>query len=129
MVTTPLLTDGDKEETQKVSNVNATSQDVLGRHLFWGTTSEEEHEKMIKVSSEGEEPEEVLAFPEFFQSLCFVDAILEGNIPAKYPIRFTDTVALFYGSVDSSGRVFAASFKEANLPYVEVDIRVFSASE
>ena len=76
---------------------------------------------MMKVSTEGEDPEEVLALPELFQSLYFIDAILEGDVPAKYPVRFTNNVTLFYGFVDSSERGFAASFEEANLPDVAVD--------
>ena len=65
----------------------------------------------MKVSTEGEDPEEVLALPELFQSLYFIDAILEGDIHAKYPVRFTNNVTLFYGFVYLSGREFSGSFE------------------
>ena len=60
-----------------------SSQDVLDHCLFRCTTSEEENEKMMKVSAEGEDPEEVLALLELFQTLDFIDAMLEGDVPAK----------------------------------------------
>ena len=106
-----------------------SSQNVLDHHIFRGTMPEEENEKMMKLSAEGEDQEEVLASSELFQSMDFVDAILEGDVPTKYPIPFTNTVALFYGFVNSSGRGFAGSFEGANLPDVAVDIGVWSASE
>ena len=84
---------------------------------------------MTKSSTEGENPEKVLDLPELFQSLDFIDAILEGDVPAKYPVRFTNTVSLFYSFVGSSGRGFSGSFGEANLPYVAIDIGVWNTSE
>ena len=88
-----------------------SSQDVLDYCLFRGTISEEECEKMMKDRARGEDPKEVLALPNLFQSLDFIYAILEGDVHANHPNRFTNTSTLFYGFVDLSGREFSSSFE------------------
>ena len=102
-------------------------RDVLEAHFFSGRISEEVYESLMNENPTSQKPpEEVLAIPELFRSIEFLEAILDMDTPVRYPVRFTKTVAVLYGFVDASGRGFAGMFEEAGQENVEVDIGVWS---
>ena len=68
---------------------------------------------MLNESPTSEDPPlQVLATPELFRSIEFLEAILDSNSPVRYLVRFTRAVSVIYGFVDASGRRFGGTFEE-----------------
>ena len=63
---------------------------------------------------------QVLATPELFRSIEFLEAMLDSDAPVRYPVRFTKAVLVIYSFVDASVSWFTSAFKEVENTSVEV---------
>ena len=63
--------------------------DVLDYYLDKDYISEYEYDKLYQDYLDDKDDTEVLAKPELFKSLDFIDTIFSKSAPTQYPIRFT----------------------------------------
>jgi len=103
-------------------------REVLEAHYFAGRVSEEVYEEMLNESPTSENPpKHVLAIPELFRTIEFLEAILHSETPVRYPVRFTRAVSVVYSFVDASGRGFAGTFEEVGTNEIDMVIRVWAS--
>ena len=99
--------------------------DILSVHLAEERISEAEFDLLMTENSSSENPSaRVLATPELFKSLEFLEAILEEEVPVRYLIRYTEALSLIYGFVDASGRGFAGTFEDESKEGLDAEIGV-----
>jgi len=104
--------------------------DVLNHHLWSGKISEEEFDEIYQSQASLDSPPEfVIPTMRLFDDVEILEAIFDGDTPARLPIRHTKAADVYFGFCDASGRGLGSTIQGSNENTFNVRIGVWSSTE
>ena len=121
--------DNRDEEGWKVDDSNTKWEDVLEHLVIQEKISEDVYENLLSSKHSKEQaPKFVMPVPRLRDDLYMLDGIFSGDIPSKFPIRFSKFAVVMYGFVDASGRGLGSMVQDEDESGLHVRMGVWSTT-